>query len=287
MSDNNIEIGLRLKKIRNELSLNQSDFASRIGIGQAGLSALEKGIRTLTDRNYKLICSEFNINEEWLRSGMGEMFEQNDNEILNTIIKEYHLGEKDKFLLNVFLNTTDSNRDALYDLVIDAAKQYIQNQSKEEISTTYDNIIQYSNFVAESESGYETIAPYNALTKISIVGRVAGGKPIIAIEEYERSINIDTNLKCDCALELVGDSMDPEYPDGSILLIRKNIEIENGDVAVVLIMKDTEIAEATCKRFYKENGHIRLVSINDKYEDRIIQNTNMIIYGKVIGCVNK
>lgn len=64
----------RIKEIRVSLGLNQSDFGNKIGLGQAGVSALEKGIRGITDRNIQLICEKFNVNEEWLRSGEGEMF---------------------------------------------------------------------------------------------------------------------------------------------------------------------------------------------------------------------
>lgn len=64
----------RIKEIRISLGLNQSDFGNKIGLGQAGVSALEKGIRGITDRNIQLICEKFNVNEEWLRNGEGEMF---------------------------------------------------------------------------------------------------------------------------------------------------------------------------------------------------------------------
>lgn len=64
----------RIKQIRLTLGLTQSDFGSQIGLSQAGISALEKGIRNITDRNIQLICEKFNANEEWLRNGEGEMF---------------------------------------------------------------------------------------------------------------------------------------------------------------------------------------------------------------------
>lgn len=64
----------RIKQIRIALGLNQSDFGNKIGLGQAGVSALEKGIRGVTDRNIQLICEKFNVNEEWLRFGIGDMF---------------------------------------------------------------------------------------------------------------------------------------------------------------------------------------------------------------------
>ena len=58
----------RIKEIRISLGLNQSDFGNKIGLGQAGVSALEKGIRGITDRNIQLICEKFNVNEKSDRS---------------------------------------------------------------------------------------------------------------------------------------------------------------------------------------------------------------------------
>ena len=85
----------RLKIIRLKLKLTQDDFAKKIGIKQAAISAIEKGIRNVTDRIINDICREFNVNEEWLRNGTGEMFIQNidntqggiymDNELLNIL----------------------------------------------------------------------------------------------------------------------------------------------------------------------------------------------------------
>ena len=61
----------RLKIIRLKLKLTQDDFAKKIGIKQAAISAIEKGIRNSTDRSINDICREFNVNEEWLRHGTG------------------------------------------------------------------------------------------------------------------------------------------------------------------------------------------------------------------------
>lgn len=112
----------RVKQIRQALNLNQSDFASRIGIGQAGLSAIEKGIRSLTERNIQLICTEFNIREEWLRTGNGEMFitfppedeyvraaaeiaKDEGEEVIREIIVEYwKLNDDGKKRFKAFLN---------------------------------------------------------------------------------------------------------------------------------------------------------------------------------------
>ena len=64
----------RLKEIRNALGLNQTDFASQLGITQTAYSMIETGRRPLADKYVKVICSLFDVNEEWFRTGQGEMF---------------------------------------------------------------------------------------------------------------------------------------------------------------------------------------------------------------------
>lgn len=64
----------RLKQIRKNLGLSQEEFGKKIGIeSRAHISSLENGTRNITDRIIKDICREFDINEEWLRTGRGEM----------------------------------------------------------------------------------------------------------------------------------------------------------------------------------------------------------------------
>jgi len=67
-------INNRLKEIRKSLKINQSEFASKIGMAQSGYSQIETGENTLTDQNIKLVCLIYDVNESWLRSGEGEMF---------------------------------------------------------------------------------------------------------------------------------------------------------------------------------------------------------------------
>ena len=64
----------RLKILRKELGLSQKDFAERLGIVQATLSAMETGKLTLNERTLRFISTSFHVNEAWLRYGEGEMF---------------------------------------------------------------------------------------------------------------------------------------------------------------------------------------------------------------------
>lgn len=72
----------RVKAVRtsNKIDLTLEKFGERIGLKKSSLSQIENGINSLTEQNIKIICKEFNVNEEWLRTGTGEMFVEIDRE---------------------------------------------------------------------------------------------------------------------------------------------------------------------------------------------------------------
>lgn len=73
----------RLQKVRKYFKLNQRDFAEKIDVGQSTLAMFETGKRKLKDIHINRICSEFGINEIWLRTGEGgdaNMFEKVDED---------------------------------------------------------------------------------------------------------------------------------------------------------------------------------------------------------------
>lgn len=64
----------RLKALRKELHLTQQEFADRVGISRGNIGAYEVGKNVPSDAVISLICREFHVNKEWLRTGNGEMF---------------------------------------------------------------------------------------------------------------------------------------------------------------------------------------------------------------------
>ena len=64
----------RIKKLRRTLDLTQQEFGDRIGVKRNTIATYEGGRSTPIDSVISLICREFSVNEEWLRSGTGEMF---------------------------------------------------------------------------------------------------------------------------------------------------------------------------------------------------------------------
>lgn len=65
----------RIKEVRKYFSLTQIDFGQRIGVKGNTVTGYETGLRTPSDAVILSICREFNVNEEWLRNGTGQMFE--------------------------------------------------------------------------------------------------------------------------------------------------------------------------------------------------------------------
>ena len=63
----------RIRELRKSLKLTQQEFGNKIGLSKASIGNIENGIINLTDRNLSLICYTYNVNENWLRNGEGEM----------------------------------------------------------------------------------------------------------------------------------------------------------------------------------------------------------------------
>lgn len=70
----------RLKTIRQELNLSQDNFGKRLNLSRSHIASLENGLRELTDRTISDICRVYDVNENWLRTGEGEMFIQLDRD---------------------------------------------------------------------------------------------------------------------------------------------------------------------------------------------------------------
>lgn len=117
-----------------------------------------------------------------------------------------------------------------------------------------------------------------------VVGRVTAGEPILAVENIETYFPLPKEFSGSGELFLLavrGDSMrNAGILDGDYVIVRQQPEAVNGDIVVALIGE-----EATVKRFFKENGHIRLQPENEAYEPII--GTDIQVLGKVIGVYRK
>lgn len=117
--------------------------------------------------------------------------------------------------------------------------------------------------------------------KVPLLGTIAAGEPIFAEENYDAYIEVENGAPIDFCLKVKGDSMiDARICDGDIVFIRQQPEVENGEIAAVII--DDEV---TLKRFYRNNGGVILKPENGKYQPRFYNERNfkdIRILGKAV-----
>ena len=121
---------------------------------------------------------------------------------------------------------------------------------------------------------------------IPVLGRVAAGTPIEAVEDILDYEEIDAQTAGrgeHFALKIKGDSMEPRIKDGDVVIVRKQDDCESGDTAVVLVNGD----EATVKRIKKEPAGLMLIPSNPAYEPKFYSKDEIAalpvkIIGKVV-----
>lgn len=114
-------IGERIKDLRKSLGLTLEEFGKKLGVGKSAISNIENGSRNLTDQMSLSIHREFNVREEWLRDGTGEMFEPAASDELDALAKEYGLSEGEKILIEHYVKLDESSRRAVIDFIVDTA----------------------------------------------------------------------------------------------------------------------------------------------------------------------
>lgn len=123
--------------------------------------------------------------------------------------------------------------------------------------------------------------------KIPVYGRVRAGIPKEAIEDIIDTEEIDPDMVKDgseyMALKIRGGSMEPKISDGDVVIVRKQPDVESGQIAIVMVNKE----DATCKRVRKYRDGIELVASNPAYEPVFYSNEQIAslpvtILGRVV-----
>ena len=110
----------RIKQIRKHFNLNQEDFGKRIGAKQSTVTAYECGNRVPMDVTITSICREFGVNEEWLRTGKGEMFlPKSRGQEIGEIVKAAAQHDPEtaaKFFSSLFEEMSDAEIVLMYEI---------------------------------------------------------------------------------------------------------------------------------------------------------------------------
>ena len=124
-----------------------------------------------------------------------------------------------------------------------------------------------------------------AMAELPLLGRIAAGRPVEAVENPETiSLTDFTRSKDVFVLEVRGDSMQDEaILDGDYILVEKTSVASNGDIVVALV----DGAETTLKRIYKEGDKVRLQPSNAAMQPILVPAASVGIQGRVIGVLRK
>lgn len=111
------------------------------------------------------------------------------------------------------------------------------------------------------------LVPLKHIIKVPIIGRIACGSPILAEQNYEGQTFCPDEVNADFALRCQGDSMiDANIQDGDIVFINETPEVENGEIAAVVVGE-----EATLKKVYYHDDTVTLIPANSSYEPMVFK----------------
>jgi transcriptional regulator, XRE family len=124
----------RIKELRNYLGMSGEVFGEKLGLTKQTISRLENGVNGITEQTIKLICQEFNVNEKWLRTGEGEMFEPIDEKELREKLLNDHANPNHDPARAAFIKAVVDLSDTELDIVL----KFMENTIKEYKKNTGD-----------------------------------------------------------------------------------------------------------------------------------------------------
>ena len=102
----------RIKELRKTLGISQEKFGARIKISGASVSKIESGENNPSEQTLSLIVAEFDVSEDWLRNGVGEMFKASSSEA-ERLVKKYQFPDIVRKLLTVYEGMNDAQKEAV------------------------------------------------------------------------------------------------------------------------------------------------------------------------------
>ena len=122
------ELHERIRDVRKSLKpkTSQSIFAEMLGTSRDTIANYEGGRVVPTDTFIQLLCTKFNVSDEWLRTGEGNMYIESESSLVNALASQMNMSAEQRKLMEIFLTMSDEKRDsvskAFFDF-LDAARQ--------------------------------------------------------------------------------------------------------------------------------------------------------------------
>ena len=111
-------LGERIKKLRIVLCLSQREFGKRIGIVKTAVTKIENGEKSPRVHRFMSICWVFDVNESWLKDGIGDMFLNTSKDLFDQLANKYNLNEFDIKVIKRYVNFSKEQRHLIKDIFI-------------------------------------------------------------------------------------------------------------------------------------------------------------------------
>lgn len=249
----------RLKELMAYYGINQTDICKKTGIPKSAISMYLSGKRSPRQDRISDIAEAYGVDEAWIMGYDVPMSQATHNNIDS--IKTIHSTEYDAKLLEDFHSLDKQGQETI---------QYIMRNELKRCENIYD----MRQRISELEENKESNIPKRVLVyygKIAAAGIGFGFDDIVQNGTIEVPVTNESK-QADYAIGINGNSMDPTFSDGDIVLVKKAERIDKGEIGI--FQKDNGI-------YIKEVGENELLSHNPNYKP-IENNGEIICLGKVI-----
>ena len=249
----------RLIHLRKSTKQSQQELANNLGLTRSAISMYEADKRVPPLEVLEIFADYYNVDMDYL---IGK------SEIPNLATLSQNEHEK---ISDLYPNGNPS----FVEIHAALGRKFLQRQSESDL-LPIDHLPNIG----------DTVLPSISKTLIPILGKVAAGVPIEAVEEILGHEEISRDMAANgeyFALRIKGESMAPKMSDGDIVIVRRQPDVDNGQTAVVLVNGD----EATVKRIKKSDAGIMLMPTNPAYEPMFYSNDEIerlpvTIIGRVV-----
>lgn len=143
----------RLKQLRKHLGMTQQEFADKISIQRSTYSKYEVGQNEPTSAVIALICDRCHVNEEWLRTGEGEMFVKAPDDVVARFARDNGLGRLEEVLIREYLDLSEEGREVFRQYIRKVAAELLETPAADPAEMTIDEKV--ASYRAELEAEEE------------------------------------------------------------------------------------------------------------------------------------
>ena len=244
-----MNLGEIIKKFRDDNELSMDKFAKMSSVSKAYISVLEKNKRPKTGKPVTPSIPVIKNIAEAMNMSFDELFNMlEDNQIVSI-----GLDDVIKKITDVSVQLHTNRQIKVYD--------YATEQLNEQ-----NNVVNIDDHIQEETEWYE----------VKFYGSISAGTGLYLDDEQVETISFSSNMVpkgTDFCLKVNGDSMESAFHDGDYVFIKRETDFRNGTIGAVIVN-----GEAYLKKIYITDNSIKLVSLNKKYQDITVTDTDNFKY---------